>query len=128
ARRLGADAAVNVAAGDPAAIAPVDVLLECSGSTAAVDAGIRRVAPAGVVVLVGMGEATMPVPVDAIQQKELWVTGTFRYAHAYPAAIALAASGAVDLDVLVTGHFGLAETEEALLAARRDPAALKSIV
>ena len=35
------------------------------------------------------------------------MTGTFRYAHTWPAAIALAASGRVQLDRLVTGHYGL---------------------
>ena len=49
-----------------------------------------------------------------IQIKELVVTGTFRYANCYPAAIALAACGAVDLDGLVTGRFGLAQVAEAL--------------
>ena len=44
------------------------------------------------------------------------------------AAISLAASGAVDLDGLVTARFGLDETERALLAARQDPTALKVIV
>ena len=66
--------------------------------------------------------------VDVVQRNELWLTGTFRYAHAYPAAIALAASGAIDLDGLVTARFGLAETERALRAARQDPTALKVMV
>jgi L-iditol 2-dehydrogenase len=104
------------------------VLLECSGSPEAIASGIRCVAPAGTVVLVGMGDPTVPIPVDVVQRNELWVTGTFRYAHAYPAAIALAASGAVELDGLVTAHFGLAETEQALRAVRQDPTALKVIV
>lgn len=129
ARRLGAHEVVNVREQDPASmIADADVLLECSGSPAAIDSGIRCVAPAGTVVLVGMGDPTVPVPVDVVQRNELWVTGTFRYAHAYPAAISLAASGAVDLDGLVTARFGLDETERALLAARQDPTALKVIV
>ena len=49
-----------------------------------------------------------------IQIKELVVTGTFRYANCYPAAIALAASGVVDLDGLVTARFGLEQVAEAL--------------
>ena len=129
ARRLGAHEVVNVRERDPrSVISDADVLLECSGSPQAIDSGIRCVAPAGTVVLVGMGDPTVPVPVDVVQRNELWVTGTFRYAHAYPAAIALAASGAVELDGLVTSHFGLAETEQALRAVRQDPTALKVIV
>ncbi|MDQ3526545.1 MAG: hypothetical protein M3424_01365 [Actinomycetota bacterium] len=34
----------------------------------------------------------------------------------------------VDLDRMVTGRFAQAETEAALTAARRDPAAVKSVI
>ena len=78
-------------------------------------------APAARIVLVGLGAATMALPVAKIQIKELQVTGTFRYANCYPAAIALAASGAVDLDALVTARFGLDEVADALQAAKQDP-------
>ena len=33
------------------------------------------------------------VPLSLIQSRELWLTGTFRYANTYPTAIALAADG-----------------------------------
>jgi L-iditol 2-dehydrogenase len=69
-----------------------------------------------------------PLPVGAIQGREIWVTGTFRYAHTYPHAIALAASGGVPLDALVDAHFSLNEAEDALLNSRRDPRLLKSVV
>jgi L-iditol 2-dehydrogenase len=68
------------------------------------------------------------LPLALIQTRELWLTGTFRYANAYPAAIALAADGRVDLEAIVTGRFDLGETDAALRAAREDPAAVKSIV
>ena len=60
--------------------------------------------------------------------RELWLTGTFRYANTYPAAIALAASGRVDLEAIVTGHFALDEVDAALRAGREDPASVKPIV
>jgi len=106
----------------------VDVIIECSGATPAVRSAFEVAAPAARVVLVGLGAATMELPVADIQIKELVVTGTFRYANCYPAAIALAASGAVDLDGLVTGRFGLDQVAEALLATRTDPHSLKPIV
>lgn len=106
-----------------------DVLLECSGAAPAIDQGIRSVAPAGCVVLVGMAPSTMvELPHGVIQAKELWVTGTFRYAHTYPKAVALVASGAIDLDALVSRTFGLDEVEQALTYSRQDPAAMKVIV
>lgn len=107
----------------------VDVLIECSGAAAAIDTGIRSVAPAGTVVLVGMSPGTMAeLPVGVIQGRELWVTGTFRYAHTYPTAIDLIASGRIDLDALVSRSFSLDEAEEALTYSRRDPAAMKVMV
>lgn len=70
----------------------------------------------------------MPLPLDLLQRRELWVTGTFRYANMFPAAIALAASGAVDLDGLVTHRFGLAHAADAITCAQRDPATLKVMI
>jgi L-iditol 2-dehydrogenase len=105
-----------------------DVLLECSGNPGATVDGIRAVARAGHVVLVGMGGDELALPLSRVQEYELVVTGTFRYAHTWPAAIALAASGRVQLDRLVTGRYGLDQVEEALTAARRDPHAVKPVV
>ncbi len=106
----------------------VDVLLECSGNQAAAADAIATVAPAGTVVLVGMGGEEMAMPVSRIQERELVVTGTFRYAHTWPAAVALATSGRVQLDRLVTGHYGLDQVREALTVARSDPHAIKPMV
>ncbi len=73
-------------------------------------------------------EEDATVPMAAIQSREITVTGTFRYANTYPAAIALAAEGRVDLDAIVTGHFPLEQTEVALRAPREDPQAIKPMV
>jgi L-iditol 2-dehydrogenase len=106
-----------------------DVLLECSGHPDAVREGIGALRPAGTAVMVGMGagdEAT--VPMAAIQNRELWLTGTFRYANTYPAAIALAADGRVNLGAIVTGRFSLDEAEAALRAGGEDPHSIKPVV
>ncbi|MCS0634935.1 NAD(P)-dependent alcohol dehydrogenase [Streptomyces sp. LP05-1] len=105
-----------------------DVLLECSGAPAALSEAVRAVVRAGRVVLVGMGGDEVTLPLSRIQNHELEVTGTFRYAHTWPAAIALAASGRVRLDPLVTHRYGLADTELALTAGLRDATAVKSVV
>jgi L-iditol 2-dehydrogenase len=107
----------------------VDALIECSGHPGAMMDGIKALRPAGVAVLVGMGpEEEGTLPLSLIQGRELWVTGTFRYANTYPAAIALAASGKVDLKSIITGHYGLDDAEAALKVGREDPGSVKPIV
>jgi L-iditol 2-dehydrogenase len=107
----------------------VDALIECSGHPGAMMDGIKAVRPAGVAVLVGMGpEEEGTLPLSLIQGRELWITGTFRYANTYPTAIALAASGKVDLKSIITGHYGLDQAEAALKVGREDPASVKPMV
>ena len=128
---LGASRVVDTSSGGPitaAADPEPTVLIECSGHPAATGAGLRALARAGRAVLVGMGGDDVSLPVSRIQERELTVTGTFRYANTWPTAIALVASGRVDLAPLVTGHFTLDDVESALTAARDDRGALKSLV
>jgi L-iditol 2-dehydrogenase len=94
-----------------------------------VTTGIKALQPLGRAVLVGMGpSAEQSLPVQAIQNRELSVTGTFRYAHTYPDAIALVAGGRIDLDALVGARLPLADSERALQMGKTDPAVLKTVV
>jgi L-iditol 2-dehydrogenase len=105
------------------------VLIECTGVAPVVRTGILALRPAGRAILVGMGaDPDLPLPVAAIQARELTVTGTFRYANTYPEAIALAASGRVPLDRLVGARLPLEEAETALRMGQTDPSVLKTIV
>jgi L-iditol 2-dehydrogenase len=141
--RLAKAAALGLETIDTGSAGPVDssgsasalsavrasVLLECSGSPVAIDRGIRALEPAGTAVLVGMAaDGQVPLPVDVIQSRELWVTGTFRYAGTYPSAIDLASRGVIDLDALVSKVFTLDEVHSALTHHRADPASMKVIV
>lgn len=105
-----------------------DVLLECSGIAGPTADAIGVMARAGRVVLIGMGDDLLRLPLSVIQERELWITGAFRYANTWPTAIGLVTAGSVDLDALVTGHYGLAQVEQALTAGRRDPTTVKAIV
>jgi L-iditol 2-dehydrogenase len=130
ARRTGATTVLDLRS-QPLGEAGVeaDVLLECSGHPAALADGIRALRPAGVAVAVGMGpgeEATIPLAL--LQNRELTLTGTFRYANTYPTAIELAATGRVDVEAIVTGHFPLDQAEQALQAGRQDPTSVKAVV
>jgi L-iditol 2-dehydrogenase len=111
--------------GDPGG--EFDAFIDCSGAPPAVQAGLRALRPAGTAVLVGMGPDELALPLSLIQQRELTVTGTFRYANTWPAAIALAASGAVDVDALVTDRYPLDQAARAL-ASTSQPGSIKSII
>jgi L-iditol 2-dehydrogenase len=94
----------------------VDAFIDCSGATPAVKSGITAVRGAGTVVLVGTGADEIALPIPVIQNRELNVTGVFRYANTWPVAAHLAATGQVDLASLVTGRFELDHAEDALNA------------
>lgn len=126
--RFGATAALDpVAEADAVAASGVDAFIDASGAGAAVHAGLEALRPAGHAVLVGMGLAELPFPVTRIQNNELVVTGVFRYANTWPTAVSMAASGQVDLDAMITGTFGLAQTAEALESTTA-PGTIKSVV
>jgi L-iditol 2-dehydrogenase len=99
-----------------------------SGFAPAIVDGIRALDRAGRAVLVGGGGRRGAHSAGRRAKKELTLTGTFRHANTWPTAIALVASGRIDLDRLVTGSYGLDQVEEALTAERRDAHGIKVIV
>jgi len=82
-----------------------DVVFEASGSPKAYDDIFDLVAPGGTLVLVD------PVlfNVVAAQAKEARIETIFRYANMYPRAIALLASGKVDLNPLISATFSFGQ-------------------
>jgi L-iditol 2-dehydrogenase len=129
ARELGATETVDARERSVADLSrPPQVLLECSGHPPAISEAIRALDRAGRAVLVGMGGDEVPLPLSVVQERELELTGTFRYANTWPRAIALVASGRIDLDRLVTGTYRLDQAGDALTAGRRDQRTVKVVV
>ncbi|QLL23994.1 NAD(P)-dependent alcohol dehydrogenase [Actinobacteria bacterium IMCC25003] len=104
-----------------------DVFVDACGVPAAVHAGILATGPAGRALLVGLGSDEMMLPVSHIQNNEIIVTGVFRYTNTWPIGIEFLASGKVDLDAIVTHHFGLSDVE-AGLKMTANPAAMKVVI
>ena len=71
---------------DPATV-EADIFLECSGPTLALLDGIKAVRPGGTIVLVGNGEDEVTLPIRQIQNREVVLTGIFRYVDTWPRAI-----------------------------------------
>ena len=126
AMHFGATAVLDPTA-EPIGELGVDAFIDASGAAPAVVDGIRAVRPAGTVVLVGSGAESMELPTQVIQNRELLLTGVFRYANTWPTAIALVESGRVDLDAMVTARFPLEKAAEAL-DSDRTPGSVKSVV
>jgi len=130
ARKQGATRTVNVAQESLASLGlDADALIECSGNNQALKDGLRSLRPAGRAVVVGMGPGEeASIPLSFVQNNEIVLTGIFRYANTYQDAIAMVASGRIDLKSLVTSTYKLEETEAALQAAKNDPTNIKPVV
>jgi L-iditol 2-dehydrogenase len=124
---FGATATIDPTAEEPATPLQVDAFIDASGATPAIRSGILALRPAGVAVLVGMGAREIALPLAVIQNRELVITGTFRYANTWQTAISLASAGGIELDRLVSAHYSLDQVQEALEAAAR-PGTIKSVV
>ncbi|MEV8539605.1 NAD(P)-dependent alcohol dehydrogenase [Streptomyces sp. NPDC051572] len=128
ARELGATAVLNTAEHD-LELTDVDRLLECSAHPAALWQGIRALKPGARATVVGQAAPTVDgLPLAHLQRWEIDLVCAFRYAHAFPTALALAADGRVDLAGILTGRFPLDDAVDALRAPSTDPAHLKVVV
>lgn len=105
----------------------VDAFIDATGVESAIGEGIGALRPGGHAVLVGMGASQISLPVATIMNREIVLTGVFRYTNTWPTAINLVADGHVRLDGLVTGHYGLSDVAAALESTTK-PGTLKSVV
>lgn len=101
----------------------VSAVFECSGAPEAVAACTPALAPGGTIVEVGLPRAPAPVDLAVFVGQNLHLVGScaFDVGH-YRAALALIASGAVDVEPLVSERVTLDDAPEAFrrLAAPRD--------
>jgi len=101
----------------------VDIAIDCSNRGEPLAQVCRIARPAGRCVLTGIsGNETDALAVSDARRKELTLRWCRRFRHNYPTAIALAASGKVDVLSLITHSFSPANTGEAfeLVAANAD--------
>lgn len=96
-----------------------DRVFECTGVPPCVQMGIFATTPGGKLVLVGMGNPVQTLPLGAAALREVDIIGVFRYANAYPAAIALFASGKLAgvADSIVSHRVPLKDGERAFRLA-----------
>ncbi|MFP5229485.1 MAG: NAD(P)-dependent alcohol dehydrogenase [Acidobacteriota bacterium] len=103
-----------------------DVVFEASGAPKAYDGIFDLLAPAGTLVLIGMPPAAVAFDTVAAQAKEARIETIFRYANVYPKAVALLASGKVNLKPLISASFPFEQSITAFeRAAEGRPADMK---
>jgi D-xylulose reductase len=103
-----------------------DVVFECSGSPKAWETIMDLLRPGGTIVAVGLPVDPIAFDVSTASTKEIKVETVFRYAHQYERAIALIASGRVDLKPLISDTFAFEESIKAFeRAAEGRPADVK---
>jgi len=137
ARKLGAKHVINAKEDDPVAAIydltggrGADVVFEASGAVAATQQSVAIVRRGGAIALIGLGTAdSFEMPMMAVIAKEVRLTGQFRYANLYPAAIELVASGAVDLESMINARYPFTRVAEAMAdCAKGDPKTIKTMI
>ncbi|CAH2269397.1 jg16423 [Pararge aegeria aegeria] len=96
-----------------------DISFDASGAQSTVRLALLATKSGGVAVLVGMGGPELTVPLAGAVAREVDIRGIFRYVNEYPIALAMVASGKINVRPLVTHHFGLEQSLEAYEVARR---------
>ena len=89
------------------------LVFEARGSPKAFTDLFRLVRPGGAVVLVGLPVENVQISVADAISKEVRIETVFRYANIFDRALALIASGKVDLKPLITGTFAFADSVQA---------------
>jgi 2-desacetyl-2-hydroxyethyl bacteriochlorophyllide A dehydrogenase len=125
ATRLGADAAV--AADDPNAVEQIrgrfggaaDVVFDCVSNQASISQAIELALSGGRVIVIGVAQGSVSVPLHLMQDREVALTGSAMYVgDDVRGAIALMERGVIPVDELVTATFDLGDAVEAFEVAR----------
>jgi L-iditol 2-dehydrogenase len=127
ARELGSTDVVDYSAGDPVAEIRsltggrgADCVFDCSGNPAVLAQAMRAVRRGGTVAVLGLaGGRHADLPVDPLVLDELNLLGVRSSPSAYPAMIALLASGAIDTGPLTMHQYPLREVATAFGALER---------
>ncbi len=101
----------------------VDMVFECAGQQETVDQGLSLLRSGGILVLVGIHrKEPIAFSMEKMRRKELTVINIRRQNDCDQRAIDMVASGAVDVDFMVTHKYGMDQAQEAfeLVAGYRD--------
>lgn len=104
---------------------PFDVLFECSGAAAALNAAIPKMRPGGAIVQEGLG-GDLTLPEQARTAKELSLHGTFGLHEEFQTGVSLMRKGLIDVKPFIIQSFAIDQALEAFQTARDRPRVLKT--
>ncbi|KAK7070623.1 hypothetical protein SK128_023499 [Halocaridina rubra] len=90
-----------------------EITLECSGAESSIRTGIFATRSSGTVVLVGIGNPEVKLPIVNAAVREVDIKGVYRYIDYYPIAIDMIAKGLVDVKPLITHTFAFEDYKKA---------------
>ncbi|XP_033226375.1 sorbitol dehydrogenase-like [Belonocnema kinseyi] len=90
-----------------------DKTIDASGAQSSIRLAILATKSGGTAVLVGMGAPEVQIPLIDALIREVDIRGVFRYVNDYADALALVASGKVNVKPLITHNFKIEETVKA---------------
>ena len=129
ARQLGADTTID--AQEPNSFdayaadkGTFDIVLECSGSPAALHSALQVARPRATVVQLGLG-GDMPVPMNMVVAKEIELRGSFRFHPEFAEAVRLINERLIDVKPLISCTFDIADAVAAFELASDRSRAMK---
>ena len=90
-----------------------DIVFEASGAPAAIKTMHEPLCPGGRIVSIGLPIQPVPIDVGALNPKAPSIEFVFRYANVFPRALALMASGKIDVKPLINRTFEFRESIDA---------------
>ncbi|CAH1786375.1 unnamed protein product [Owenia fusiformis] len=106
-----------------------DIAIECSGVEPSYQLAVWATTSGGVVVVVALEPNMVSIPLVDAASRQVDIRGSFSYANDYPDALALLASGRVNIDPIITHRFSFDDTLKAFDCARdRNTGAVKVMI
>ncbi len=135
ARTMGADRTVDTTTDDLAAAVDdatggdgAAVVLDATGAPALIRAALDVVAPSGTVVVAGISDREVGIPVTEFTRKEVTIAGSRNNAGVFPAAVELVHRHRQRIAQLVTHTFDLPDTPAAIEYAIAHPEEVEKAV
>lgn len=98
-----------------------ELVIDATGAAAAIQDGLRRVAPGGTFLQFGVSATSTRVEIEPyrIYNKEITITGSMAVLHSFERAAELLATGMLDPNVFISDRLPLSDFEKALAMFQR---------